>query len=71
MCSKDTVVGDVVIQRGMLVAVPIYHLHMDPSVWPDPDSFMPERYGAGSKWREEERRKWEAERKRHEKVAGD
>lgn len=39
-------VNGVIIPKGMIVAVPIYSLHRDPDLWPDPDSFKPERYTA-------------------------
>lgn len=43
--TKSTVeVSGVIIPKGVVVAVPIYTLHRDPTVWPDPDSFKPERY---------------------------
>uniref|UniRef100_A0A674MKG9 unspecific monooxygenase n=1 Tax=Takifugu rubripes TaxID=31033 RepID=A0A674MKG9_TAKRU len=43
--AKSTVeVSGVIIPEGVAVAVPIYTLHRDPTVWPDPDSFKPERF---------------------------
>ncbi|XP_056896985.1 cytochrome P450 3A27-like [Takifugu flavidus] len=43
--AKSTVeVSGVIIPEGVVVAVPIYTLHRDPTVWPDPDSFKPERF---------------------------
>lgn len=45
--SKSNVeINGVMIPEGMIVAVPIYTLQRDPDVWPDPDSFKPERYTA-------------------------
>lgn len=42
--AKSTVeVNGVIIPKGVIVAVPIHTLHRDPDVWPDPDSFKPER----------------------------
>lgn len=37
-------VSGVIIPKGMRVSVPIYTLQHDPDVWPDPESFKPERY---------------------------
>lgn len=42
--SEDIVVGQVFVPRSMLVAVPIYFIHHDPSYWHDPYTFIPERY---------------------------
>lgn len=45
LVAKSTVeVSGVIIPEGVVVAVPIHTLHRDPTVWPDPDSFKPERY---------------------------
>lgn len=34
----------VTIPKGTVVMVPLYALHHDPSLWPEPDAFKPERY---------------------------
>ncbi|XP_061553449.1 cytochrome P450 3A40-like isoform X1 [Phycodurus eques] len=37
-------VSGVTIPKETVVMVPIYTLHRDPSLWPEPDSFKPERF---------------------------
>lgn len=36
-------VNSLIISKGVLIPIPIHTLHRDPDVWPDPDSFKPER----------------------------
>ena len=43
MCCRDTEVGGVRVEKGMVVVIPIYSVHYDPDLWPDPDHFIPER----------------------------
>lgn len=38
----------VTIPKGTVVMVPIYALHRDPALWPEPEVFRPERYPAAS-----------------------
>lgn len=33
------------ISKGQVIAVPIYALHHDPEIYPDPEKFLPERFG--------------------------
>lgn len=35
---------DIDIQVGDIVSIPIYGLHMDPNIYPDPHEFRPERF---------------------------
>ncbi|XP_053675743.1 cytochrome P450 6A1-like [Anopheles nili] len=35
---------DKVLQKGMMVAIPVYALHRDPEHFPDPERFDPERF---------------------------
>jgi len=44
VASHDITIKGVLIPKGMMVFVPVYALHMDPEVWPDPTEFKPERY---------------------------
>jgi len=41
---QDTVVGGYRIPRGAVVEIPIYTVHRDPKLYPDPDAFRPERF---------------------------
>lgn len=44
VAKSNVEVSGVIIPKGMVVATPIHTLQRDPDVWPDPDSFKPERY---------------------------
>jgi len=49
VASQDITIDGVFIPKGMIVASPIYVLHMDPDVWPNPKEFNPERFTAEEK----------------------
>ncbi|XP_076328760.1 cytochrome P450 3A5-like isoform X2 [Tachypleus tridentatus] len=42
--NKDVTYGSIHIPKGMAVQVPIYNLHHNPGIWPDPEKFDPERF---------------------------
>ena len=42
-CTKTCTVGDFVIPEGVVVRIPIWHIHHDPQHWEDPERFYPER----------------------------
>ena len=42
--SNDTKIKDVDIPKGMLVSIPIYALHHNPKIWPEPEKFNPYRF---------------------------
>ncbi|KAI1884629.1 hypothetical protein AGOR_G00228350 [Albula goreensis] len=44
MCKKSVEINGMTIPKGMAVQVPIYALHYDPSLWPEPEVFRPERF---------------------------
>ncbi|KAI0235209.1 Cytochrome P450 3A24 [Lamellibrachia satsuma] len=46
---RDVVVNGVVIRKDMMVVIPIYALHHDPEVYPQPDKFDPERFSPEAK----------------------
>jgi cytochrome P450 len=44
LATRDIAVGGYRVEAGSLVAVGIYALHHDPSLWPDPMVFDPDRF---------------------------
>ncbi|ORY90987.1 cytochrome P450 [Syncephalastrum racemosum] len=43
--AKDTVLGGrVMVPKGTIVNLGIYHAHMNPEYWPEPLEFLPERW---------------------------
>ncbi len=43
VASQDYDLGGYRIPKGTIINVPVYPIHHDPSVWPDPEKFIPER----------------------------
>lgn len=46
--SKASVeINGVTIPKGTVIMVPLYTLHRDPDLWPEPEAFKPQRYYSG------------------------
>nr|XP_002734346.1 PREDICTED: cytochrome P450 3A41-like [Saccoglossus kowalevskii] len=43
-CCRDTEIGGVFLKKDMRIIVPIWVIHHDPELWPEPDRFLPERF---------------------------
>ncbi|KAI5128078.1 Cytochrome P450 3A4 [Manis pentadactyla] len=48
LCKKDVEIKGVLIPKGTVVMVPIFVLHQDPELWPEPE-FRPERFSKKNK----------------------
>lgn len=44
MTKASVEVNGVTIPKGTTVMIPVYTLHHDPTLWPEPEAFKPERY---------------------------
>ncbi|XP_076345910.1 thromboxane-A synthase-like isoform X3 [Tachypleus tridentatus] len=42
--NRDITYGSIQIPKGTAVQVPVYHLHHNPALWPDHETFDPERF---------------------------
>ena len=41
--SNDTQIGDYQLPAGINIQIPVWQIHHNPDVWPDPYSFDPDR----------------------------
>ncbi|XP_011705277.1 PREDICTED: probable cytochrome P450 6a13 [Wasmannia auropunctata] len=48
ICTKEIVLPttNIRVPKGTLISIPVLGLHRDPSIYPDPDKFDPERFSA-------------------------
>ncbi|KAK2502976.1 hypothetical protein MC885_018043 [Smutsia gigantea] len=49
VCKEDVEIKGVLIPKGTVVMVPIFILHKDPELWPEPEEFRPERFSKKNK----------------------
>lgn len=42
-CTEAATLGEVKLESGSVVSVPIYAIHRHPDFYPDPETFQPER----------------------------
>lgn len=48
--STETVkIKGITIPKNMIVMIPVYALHRDPELWPEPDEFKPDRFSKQNK----------------------
>ncbi|KAK2565310.1 Lithocholate 6-beta-hydroxylase [Acropora cervicornis] len=48
-CNEGCTVKGVNIPKGMPIMIPVYAIHHDPKVWPEPEKFNPERFTEAEK----------------------
>lgn len=49
VCTEDTVTQGIHIPKDMVITFPIYAIHHDPDIWPEPEEFQPERFSTEKK----------------------
>ncbi|XP_055417977.1 cytochrome P450 3A28 [Bubalus kerabau] len=49
VCKKDVEIHGVTIPKGTTVLVPLFVLHNNPELWPEPEEFRPERFSKKNK----------------------
>ena len=49
MATADCVVKGIKVPKGTPIIVPVYSLHRDPLIWPQPDTFNPLRFTSEAK----------------------
>ena len=48
-CTKSCVIKGIKIPKDSPILIPVYSIHRDPSNYPDPDKFDPERFSPAAK----------------------
>lgn len=51
--NEDYKYQDITIKKGQVIAIPIYALHHDPEIYPEPEKFCPERFDESEKKKRE------------------
>ena len=46
--SQPMVIGKYTIPAGINVQVPVWQIHHDPKLWPNPEEFNPDRFAPGT-----------------------
>lgn len=49
VANKDYEYEGIKFPKGLIITVPIYALHHDPDIYPDPEQFNPERFSEENK----------------------
>ncbi|XP_031759506.1 cytochrome P450 3A29 isoform X2 [Xenopus tropicalis] len=44
VCKKTMEINGVTIPAGVVIVVPLFVLHLNPEIWPEPEEFQPERF---------------------------
>ena len=47
--DREIAVGSYTIPKGVSIFVPVWQIHHDPTLWPDPDRFDPGRFTAAAR----------------------
>ncbi|ORX55712.1 cytochrome P-450 cyp509A1 [Hesseltinella vesiculosa] len=53
VATQDTVLMGTPIKKGTHVSVNIYDLHHNPSIWKDPETFLPDRFAPGGEYEQQ------------------